>query len=86
MLCRLTNPEFAVTPFYILGSQHGVSTNWDFSFAAGTLSWIDPRALEGMMRLFFTVGVQSHSYVFWDGTGGGSYAQGPFSGMEMVQR
>ena len=47
---------------------------------------MDPAGLESMIRLFFGIGILAHSYVSWDGKGGGAYAEGPFSGMEMIQR
>ena len=47
---------------------------------------MDPAGLESMIRLFFGIGIFAHSYVNWDGKGGGAYAEGPFAGMEMVQR
>ena len=86
VLSRLDNPSFASVPFYTLGSQNGVSTNWDVSFSSSLLSLMEPAAFKGMMKLYFEVGYFDHSYVFYNGQGGGAYAEGPFSGMEMVQR
>ena len=47
---------------------------------------MEPTALKKMMLLMFKAGILDHSYLSWDGGGGGFYAQGPFSGMEMVMR
>ena len=58
---RLDNPAFAAVPFYSLGSQVGTATNWDFSFSAGVVAWMEATALKGMMELFFGVGIADHS-------------------------
>jgi hypothetical protein len=60
-LSRLDNPTFVAVPFYLLGSQVGTATNWDFSFSAGVVAWMEPTALKGMMELFFGVGIADHS-------------------------
>ena len=72
--------------FYELGNSYGESNSWDLSFASGLLSWMEPTALKKMMLLMFKAGILDHSYLSWNGGGGGFYAQGPFSGMEMVMR
>jgi hypothetical protein len=71
LLCRMSSPEFAAVPFFELGNSYGESNSWDLSFAAGLISWMEPAALKKMMLLMFKAGILEHSYLSWNGGGGG---------------
>lgn len=83
--CKLTNPAFALDPFWELGDGGGSSVSWDMSFSSALIAMLDPDSLKVMIDAFFHNDILNHTWISLNGQGGGFYVYGPFSAIQLVE-
>lgn len=86
LMCRWNRKNFVTHPFYAVGIWRFMVA-WDTSFASKMLSVLDPTGLRKSFLTELRTGVLDHSYVPWSRKASphGSYVQGPFAAMRILQ-
>lgn len=81
--CRWDRENFAVRPFYAVGSWLSTLA-WDTSFASKMLAILDPSGLRKAIVAYVDMGIMEHSWLAWDNRRFRWYAQSPFALAQII--